>query len=276
MKVLVFGGTHGNEWTGVMAVTHNADRLKKKHPGLDLDFILANPEAYKINKRFKDEDLNRAFQFLGEDRKSSYEHARAREIKSMIDAAPCFVIDLHTTTANMGTTVILTHLSELNLQVSAELLRRIPDCRVISSPDPTRKYLAGQSLEGLMIEVGPVANGVIEASALESTIAVLENVLMIIDHQQVATHGKIDLFEEIEDVYYPTDKQGQISAYIHKSLQDKDFLPLRGNYPAFQSFDGETVERQAKEELFPIFINEAAYYPQKIAFILCRKTVKNY
>ena len=60
-KVLVFGGTHGNEWTGVRIVENYQDYFQNKYPDLKLEFILANPEAHKLNKRFKDEDLNRAF-----------------------------------------------------------------------------------------------------------------------------------------------------------------------------------------------------------------------
>lgn len=277
MKVLVFGGTHGNEWTGVMAVTHYANHFKQKYQALDLQFILANTEAHRLNKRFKDEDLNRAFQFLNENRKDSFEHQRAKEIKAMIQAAPCFVIDLHTTTANMGATVIMTHFSKLNLNVCAELSRKIPDCRVISSPDPTRKYLAGQSDEGLMIEVGPVANGVVSATALESTLEILDHLLNFLQKKnELSTAGSLEIYEEIEDISYPTNENGQISGYIHSQLQGKDFKSIKGNYMAFKTFNGETVTLKTNEELFPIFINEAAYYPQKLAFTLCRKKSKSF
>ena len=77
-KVLVFGGTHGNEWTGIRVVQQYAEKFKAQFPELDLHFELANPEAYKINRRFKDEDLNRAFQFLKEERHHSFENGRAR------------------------------------------------------------------------------------------------------------------------------------------------------------------------------------------------------
>ena len=97
-KVIIVGGTHGNEWTGIQVVRHYQDFFKQKYPDLMLEFILANPEAYKLNRRFKDEDLNRAFEFLREER-SSYEHHRARELKLLIDQEPCLVLDLHTTTS---------------------------------------------------------------------------------------------------------------------------------------------------------------------------------
>jgi aspartoacylase len=154
-KVLVFGGTHGNEWTGIWLVQKYADKLQKKHPSLDIEFIFSNPEAHKINKRFKDEDLNRAFQFLHEDRPYSFEHQRAKEIREKILSGPCFVIDLHTTTSNMGKTLIITDYNPLVLWVSREVAEKISDTRVIGSPDPHKKYLASQVPTSLMIEVGP-------------------------------------------------------------------------------------------------------------------------
>jgi hypothetical protein len=39
-------------------------------------------------------------------------------------------------------------------------------------------------------------------------------------------------------------------------------------------FDGREIERTSAEVTYPIFINEAAYYPSKLAFTLCRKTIK--
>ncbi len=107
-RVVIFGGTHGNEWTGIKIVTHYQEYFQKKFPSLKLEFILANPEAYKLNRRFKDEDLNRAFQYLGENR-SSFEHTRAKELKEIILKEDCLVLDLHTTTSNLGSTVIVSH-----------------------------------------------------------------------------------------------------------------------------------------------------------------------
>jgi len=270
MKVLIVGGTHGNEWTGVMIVKKYQDYFTKNFPDLKLNFIHANPEAYHINKRFKDEDLNRAFGFLQEKREHSYEHHRAKEIKTLIEAEPCFVIDLHTTTSNMGETIIISHHSPLNLHVAAEILKQRPQCKIISSPDPLRKYLASQSEDGLMIEVGPIANGTIHATALESTFELLKNIFEILQSKNLSG-GRIEVYEELEDIFYPTDSSGEIIAYTHRDLQNKDFSILKGAYRAFTQFDGKEITLFAKDEVYPIFINEAAYYPSKLAFTLCRK-----
>lgn len=275
-KVLVFGGTHGNEWTGVYLVQKYADHFKKKFPSLDVEFILANPEAHKINKRFKDEDLNRAFQFLNENRPNSYEHNRARELREKIMKGPCFVIDLHTTTSNMGKTLILTDYNPLVLWVAREAADKVTDCRVIGSPDPGRKYLASQVPSSLMIEVGPVANNLIDPVVLEGTLTLLEQILLSLSHAPERPEGSLELYVEVEDVKYPLDESGQISAYIHSEFQGKDFIKIDGNYTPFKSFAGKEITAKTTGPRYPIFINEAAYYPQHLAYTLCELRSMNF
>jgi succinylglutamate desuccinylase len=272
-KVIIFGGTHGNEWTGVYAVKKFAQTLTEEFKNLDLVFVHANPEAYKLNRRFKDEDLNRAFQFLHEERPESYEHQRAKELKAIIDAEPCFVIDLHTTTSNMGKTVIIGRDRAENFHVASHLLQTLNDCRIIVSKDPNRKYLASQSDFGLMIEVGPVANNVIEGVVFEGTLDILREVLRSVSTLSNLTTGSAEIYEEIEDIFYPQDENGELDAFIHESFQNKDFVPVNGEYVPFKTFGGAEIKMKTSEELFPIFINEAAYYPTRLAFTLCRKKV---
>jgi len=270
-KVLIFGGTHGNEWTGIKIVENYQNLFRKKYPGLTLEFILANPEAAKINKRFKDEDLNRAFQFLNEDRKNSYEHDRAREIQKMISLEDCYVIDLHTTTANMGKTIIISDYHPYNLNLCAKIKEKIADCKLIGAPDPHKKYLASQTKFGLILEVGATPNGVIQPVVMEETLLLLDEILCQISVTSSLEKGTLEVFEEVEFVNYPTSAKGEINCYIHLDLQGKDFDPLLGKYKAFKSFEGQEIELSTSEKMYPIFINEAAYYPQQLAFTLCRK-----
>jgi succinylglutamate desuccinylase len=271
-KILIFGGTHGNEWTGVTVVRHYQDYFQKKFPQLSLEFIHANPEAYKLNKRFKDEDLNRAFQFLGE-RRESYEHHRALELKKMIEAEACLVIDLHTTTSNMGKTIILSDLNSFNLGLASQILQKVPEARIIAAPDPNKKYLASQSPYNLMIEVGPVPNGIIGAQALKETLLLLEAILSELTADSRPQKGQIEVYEEVENVYYPQSEKGEISAFIHSEFQGKDFISVNGKYSSFETFEGINLTHETRDIRYPIFINEAAYYPERMAYTLCQKRV---
>ena len=62
-RVAVVGGTHGNEYTGVFcikALERQMQNGKRKYP-FRVSTLIGNPEAYKANRRFMDEDLNRQF-----------------------------------------------------------------------------------------------------------------------------------------------------------------------------------------------------------------------
>lgn len=54
-------------------------------------------------------------------------------------------------------------------------------------------------------------------------------------------------------------------------LQDCDFEPLRPGAPIFQMFSGKDVFYQGDSTVYPIFINEAAYYEKGVAFIQTEK-----
>ncbi len=269
-RVVIVGGTHGNEWTGIQVVRHYQETIKKKFPKLEIEFILANPQAHELNCRYKDEDLNRAFEFLDQKR-NSYEHKRAHEIKMQIQSSPCLVIDLHTTTANMGNTVIISHYNSLNLSLCEKLAQQFKDFRVIGAPDPKKKYLASQSDYGVILEIGPVANGVVAAVPLESTLQLIDCILGLLDGQNLPAQGSVEVYEEAQDIHYPKNEKGELNGYIHSEFQGKDFKVLEGEYLPFKTFNGEDLQLQTSEKFYPIFINEAAYYRSSLAFTLCRK-----
>ena len=56
MKILVIGGTHGNEPLGI-----NLVKLLKKKKINYVDAVFANNRAIKLNTRFTNQDLNRSF-----------------------------------------------------------------------------------------------------------------------------------------------------------------------------------------------------------------------
>lgn len=266
-RVVIVGGTHGNEWTGIRIVNHYQDYLSRKFPKLTLEFIFANPAAYQANARCKDEDLNRAFQFLHENR-TSYEHLRAKEIKTIIEREPCLVLDLHTTTSSMGNTLIVPSYHPYILSLCAKLQQQFEDCRVIGAPDPKRKFVASQSEFGLILEIGPVPNSVVAAVPLEATLALIEQILETLSSSAPVEKGEVEVYEETQDIRYPKNEKGELNGYIHSGFQGKNFHIINGKYVPFMTFQNQTVEMKTEENLYPIFINEAAYYPQDLAFTL--------
>ncbi|KAF3841318.1 hypothetical protein F7725_007180 [Dissostichus mawsoni] len=103
-RVAIFGGTHGNEMSGVTLVNlwvKNGAEIQRK--GVETKPFITNPKAVEKCARYVDTDLNRAF---------TPENLRAQEINGIFGPkgspdAYDVIFDLHNTTSNMGCTLIL-------------------------------------------------------------------------------------------------------------------------------------------------------------------------
>ena len=58
---------------------------------------------------------------------------------------------------------------------------------------------------------------------------------------------------------------------IHPNLQFKDYEPLNPGQPMFLTFEGKTIAYEGKSTVYPVFINEAAYYEKGVAVCLTEK-----
>ncbi|WP_293254115.1 MULTISPECIES: succinylglutamate desuccinylase/aspartoacylase family protein [unclassified Microcoleus] len=61
-----------------------------------------------------------------------------------------------------------------------------------------------------------------------------------------------------------------MQAAIHPQLQFKDYEPLHPGEPMFLTFTGESLPYQGESTVFPVFINEAAYYEKHIGMLLTK------
>ena len=122
-RILIVSGTHGNEINPVWAVKQFNREENRLNHGIEYEYIIGNPVAYEKGCRYIDVDLNRSFKEIenfDQHKNSFYETRRANFLVDEfgIDGSkPCqIVIDLHTTTANMGTSIVLylslIHISE--------------------------------------------------------------------------------------------------------------------------------------------------------------------
>lgn len=60
---------------------------------------------------------------------------------------------------------------------------------------------------------------------------------------------------------------------IHPHLQGRDYQELKKGDPLFVTFQGETIFYEDEETVWPVFINEAAYYEKGIAMCLTKKEI---
>ena len=283
-RVAIVGGTHGNELTGVYLVKkfqQFPDLLKRST--FETVALLANPKAVALNRRYVDRDLNRCFgrADLANPELMSYEDTRAKEIWAQLspkyDRGADLIIDLHSTTANMGLTILPSSKHPFNLQLLAYLSELDRSVRVCFREDDGEDAPMLRSLSacGCSIEVGPIAQGVVNAHQLQQTEMLIHGILNYVDatnrDNPLAIPSHLTVYQAICSVDYPRNSVGEIQATIHPQVQFKDYEPLHPGEPMFLTFTGESLPYQGESTVFPVFINEAAYYEKHIAMVLTKK-----
>ena len=285
-RVLVAGGTHGNEWVGAwLARKWERDPTSLQRQSFEAVALLANPRAVERGVRYLDQDLNRSFDDPRPTPSCAWEVSRARAIldafgpegKTPADV----VLDMHTTTANMGLCLIVTNREPFNLQMAAWVRRREPRLRVYAWIDDTLPKSALTTIvpRGATLEVGPTANNVVRGDLLLATERVVGLCLDFVDafnRGDLVTRQPeaLDVFVHQRSFDYPRNAAGEVTGFIHPRLQDADFELLNPGEPIFQLLNGETMVYEGESPVYPVFVNEAAYYEKSIAFsVALRETV---
>lgn len=313
-SIVVVGGTHGNEYTGVW-VTKALDRKlqrQKLYSTFSLSTIIGNPEAHLQNRRFVDTDLNRQFSHNAlEERENgsdeSVEARRASELNSIL--GPKFtshtkdscttkpktdlLIDLHTTTTNMGTTLIVAAGDPLTTKAAAYVMWKCRDSKTnqisilmhTHKNQEQRPHLSSIAPHCFSIEAGPVPQGVLRHDIVENTQEALDTTLEFFERYN-SHPDQVD--QELRDAFpsgllpcyvsAPSQRHGEISSKIawpsdpdnpnfpawmvHKSIQDKDFSEISTGDPLFVDLDGKIIRYDGSHgsPITLLFVNEGGYY----------------
>ncbi|USE37879.1 aspartoacylase [Endozoicomonas sp. SCSIO W0465] len=282
-KVTIIGGTHGNEYIGPYFIAKVEKLGIYQNNAIEVATLLANPEAFCQARRFIDQDLNRSFSpHILTGTQKPYECQRAREIArhfSQNEPDQHFIIDLHSTTANMGITLIVRNNEPLNLRTAAYVQKNIPEARILLSDKDNAQDLQHRSLSsisrfGIVIEVGPLPNAVIRHDLFEATEKVVALAVKFLTlsktREEPKLPGEVTVFKPREKAPYPRDAEGELTAMVHRDLQDRDYRLLEASHPVFMTFQGVEIQ-YAGERGYPVFINEAAYYLEDTAFIITDK-----
>jgi aspartoacylase len=284
-RLAIVGGSHGNELIGVYLIK----KFQKypnfiNRPSFETLSLLGNPKAIAARSRYIDTDLNRCFtgDNLQPTTPSSYEELRAKEIQQIlqpqnqefVDA----IIDLHTTTANMGLCIILGNMHPFLLRLAANLTAINPLVKVYSHQQPKNSgFLRSLSELGLAIEVGAVPQGILNAELFQQTEQLVYTILDYFDEynqgKNTLTNDTLTLYKSMGVVDYPRNENGEIQAMIHPRLQFRDYEPLHPGDPIFLTFEDKEILYEGESTVYPIFINEAAYYEKGIAMYLSQKEV---
>lgn len=284
-RVAIVGGTHGNEFTGAYLIqkfSQFPDLITRQ--SFETVTLLANPNAFAAGRRYVEKDLNRCFikQDLQDPTLSSYEELQAKSIQQTLasnkDKQTDFILDLHSSTSNMGLTIILVNSHPLNLKLAAYLSQINPLVRVYRCSFKSieeNPFVNSLCELGFAIEVGPIAQGLLKATLFQQT---EELVYAVLDYLERFNQGEIPstnetliLYDHLSVVDYPKQQDGAIFGMIHPELQDKDYQALNPGEPIFLTFDGKTIYYEGASAVWPIFINEAAYYEKGIAMCFTQK-----
>lgn len=264
MQIALIGGTHGNEPVGkeVMNLFSNS---KEQYKNI-FSCFWGNPEAYQQQKRYVDTDLNRAFGKNGN--RFGYELERVAHLEEKILGNFDFSIDLHTTTSNMGETVILNNTHPASRQIATYLQKQRPGLKIIEETqlDDECTHLNRLCPAGVTVELGPVANNVIDSQLLFNMHQIVELILNF-DFKTYISLDSVEYYKMIDQINFP-EKGGW---YLHSDIDKHDFQILNPGQDIFINIHGETLKYSGHEPVYPFFINEAAYLEKRSAFLIAKK-----
>ncbi len=288
-RVLVVAATHGNErcaaWLLECWQTQPTALLSA---GLDLALEIGNPAAHASNRRYIDRDLNRSFSLdlLGDPSAQNAEIVRARELLALHgpngERAASVVVDLHSTTSAMGNALVVYGRRPADLALAASIQGQLGLPVYLHEADPAQSgFLIERWPCGLVIEVGPVAQGLIDPGICRQTHLALEAALGAIAAAwrgesrlppRLVVHrhrGSLDL---------PRRGDGSPRACLDPRRQGRDWQPMRPGDPLFLGLDGQPIPyvpspALAGETVYPVFINEAAYGEKGIALSLTSREI---
>ncbi|XP_071944003.1 N-acyl-aromatic-L-amino acid amidohydrolase (carboxylate-forming)-like [Antedon mediterranea] len=290
-NVLLLGGTHGNEMSGVYVAKQflkNPAQITKD--SFKTTVLMGNPMAVEKCTRYIDVDLNRQFtkeNLNGTNPKTNYEVKRVREMWETLSTHstnPDVVLDMHNTTANMGNCFIIKNQNQIfdlhliNYVVKKATFSAPAHILCISSPNHAYSCSRDIAPNGLALELGPQPQGVLLAEMYQRMQELVINSMIFIEDFNsgvISDSFQTDAYNITDKVDFPRDADGNITAMIHPRLQDRDWEAVNKGDPLFLTFDGKTITYDKQETRYPVFINEASYYEKNLAFWLTRKETLN-
>lgn len=285
-KIAITGGTHGDELTGVYLIKKffkNPDLVKRSN--FETIFMHTNLGAMKRCTRYVDKDLNRTFviKHLADPTQCAYEDVLAKNINQKLGPKGSpnpnvdFIVDLHSTTSDMGLSIIIDNESKLVWDLAGYLSANEPKLNIFRWKGDTAEVSFVNSIaqNGFAIEVGPIPQGVLRADLFFETEKLIQKILDFFEKYNndalEAFPRKITIYDHVELVDFPRDEEGDICATVHPNLQDHGYVKLKAGDPLFVNLDGEVIPYKEDEEMYALFINEAAYYEKGFALCLAKK-----
>ncbi len=280
-KILIVSGTHGNEINPVWAVKQFCKQNNITKNNIEYKFIIGNPLACKKGVRYINSDLNRCFDFKKNLGKTNYEFDRAKllvEKFGIRSSEPCAIaIDLHTTTANMGTSIVMYGRRNKDFCLAALLQNKFGLPIYLHENDNNQKgFLVEAWPCGLVIEVGSVAQNFYDPNIVNRFLVIINDLR---DEINKLKNNLIKLPKELivhvhqGSVDYPREKNGCINGIIHPERINQDWVHIKKGEPLFLDKNGNTIFYNGDSNICPVFIGEVAYQEKNIAMSYTKKEV---
>jgi len=283
-RILIISGTHGNEINPIWAVKQYNKKNNKLKNGIQFEYIIGNPMAYKKGSRYIHEDLNRSFKEIKnyeQDKNSVYEINRANFLVDQFGInghKPCQIaIDLHTTTANMGTSIVMYGRRFKDYCLAALLQNKFGLPIYLHEKDKAQTgFLVEAWPCGLVIEIGAVAQNYYDPEIIDRFLIILSSLREEIDKLK---NNLIELPRELVvhvhkgSIDYPRDEKGDIDSLIHPERINQDWKLIKKGDPLFINSQGIIHRYDGDQLIWPVFIGEAAYKEKKIAMSYTKKEV---
>ncbi len=282
LQVLLVAGTHGNEINGIFLFDQwKKSSLSINTYGIKTYKVIGNPEAQKAGKRYIHQDLNRSFQeeSVLSINSSILEVSRASQLVNLYGEAgenPCQIaLDFHTTTASMGSCLVVYGRRHADLALASLIQNQLGLPIYLHESDQKQTGFLVESWPcGIVVEIGPIAQGLLNSRVISQTKLILEASMEKI-HQiknlNLFFPDKLIIHRHIKSIDFPRDEEGNIDGYVHPLRQSKDWQKLKKNDELFSKLNGEIIRFKEDEPYIPVFINEAAYVEKNIAMSFTKR-----
>jgi len=281
-KILIVSGTHGNELNPVWAVKKFRNLKNTSLQSKSLEFTLGNPKALEKGLRYIDVDLNRSFNVLkNASNQNFYEVNRSEylinEYGSQGHKSCPIVIDLHTTTSCMGSSIVMYGRRQRDFCLAAILQAKFGLPIYLHEKDIKQTgFLVEAWPCGLVIEIGPVAQNHYDSEIAERFLIILDflgELINNLENNRINLPSEISLFVHQKSIDYPRDDKHNINALIHPLRINNDWKMIEYGDPLFLDFNNEKIIYEGHEKTYPLFIGEAAYREKNIAMSFTKKEV---
>ncbi len=284
-KILIVSGTHGNEINPVWAINQFNKLFKTIEKNIEYKFIIGNPLAYERGCRYIDNDLNRSFNLIKKNFDNSvYEIKRANSLVEKFGvngSEPCDIaIDLHTTTANMGTSIVMYGRRRQDFCLAGLLQHKFGLPIYLHEKDEKQTgFLVEAWPCGIVIEIGSVPQNYYDPKIINKFLIIISSLrdeINKLKNNQIKLPNSLTVHIHQGSIDYPREIDGNINALIHPKRINQDWKPIKMGDPLFLDVLGKTKTYTGKDTIWPVFIGEVAYKEKNIAMSYTKKEVINF